>query len=163
MVSKKDIWEQSTLLNIVEFWSPWLNILLVLNEMTSRVMTQRPIWLLIFTIICISCVWYKAFSWMRMFEKPSIFMNSLKNQIAGIGSFVLMLVIINLAFANLLYILSRVDHNPLKVGEYKPAAIMTEHFKDNHFINAILHMFLLSNGEYDLDGFGARDDEFEDR
>ena len=69
-----------------------------------------------------------------------------------------MLLIINAAFVNVLYIVSRVDHNPLKVGEYEPAAIMTEHFKDYHLINAAIHMYLLSNGEYDLDGFGARDD-----
>jgi len=147
---------------MVEFWSGWLNIFLVVNEMTGRSMTHWPILLLLLTINCISCVWYKAFTLMRMFENPSVFINSLKNQITGIGSFLLMLFIINAAFVNVLYILSRVDTNQLKVGEYEPAAIMTEHFKDNHFVNAVLHMYLLSNGEYDLDGFGARDDFFGD-
>ena len=67
-----------------------------------------------------------------------------------------MTLITNAAFVNVLYIVSRV--NPLAVGEDEPAAIMTEHFKDYHLINSAIHMYLLSNGEYDLDGFGARDE-----
>ena len=78
----------------------------------------------------------------------------------GIIPFLMMLFIINAAFVNVLYIVSRVDHNPLQVGEYEPAHIMTEHFRDQPLVNAMLHMYLLSNGEYEMDGFGARDDPF---
>ena len=40
-------------------------------------MTFNPIIYLCLNIICILCVWYKAFTWMRMFDRLLIFINSL--------------------------------------------------------------------------------------
>ena len=67
-----------------------------------------------------------------------------------------MLVILNGALANIIYIINKIDHNELPEGTASRPAIFSEHFTSD-FINSVVYMYLLSNGEYDFDNFGARD------
>ena len=102
--------------NFVEFVSICLNIGLIVNEWTDRYLTDT-LGLKILTILCIICVWYKAFTWMRLFEQPALFRNTLYTQIIGIGSFMLMLIILNGALANIIYIVGKIDHTELPEGQ----------------------------------------------
>ena len=101
--------------NFVEFMSICLNIGLIVNEWTNRYLTGSH-GIQYLTIICIMCVWYKAFTWMRLFEKPAHFRNSLYTQIIGITSFMLVLIILNGALANIIYIIGKIDHTELPEG-----------------------------------------------
>ena len=67
---------ESSLTNTVEFLSVILNIGLIMNEWTDRYLLGTK-WLQFLAILCIFCVWYKVFTWMRLFEKPALFRNSL--------------------------------------------------------------------------------------
>ena len=83
-------------------------------------------------------------------------MNLVDKTIYGIQSFTLMLILLICTLANVLYILSKVDHdeNILQEDGTMPR-ILTDHF-DNDAVNAVIHMYLLSLGEFDFENFSSR-------
>ena len=98
------------LTNLLELLSSGMNIFLIFNEWTSRKLTDTK-WLRLCTVVAIGLVWYKAFYFMRLFEKHAFFMNLLKQTLQDIVSFMLMLVILIGAASNMIYVIMMVDHN----------------------------------------------------
>ena len=107
-----------------------------------------------FTMCAVALVWYKAFIWMRLFEEPAFFMNLLRKTIIGILSFTLMLIILVGLLSNVIYIVAKIDHSPIET-ETLPD-IYTKHFESD-VANVIMHMYLLSLGEFDFEAFSERD------
>ena len=96
--------------NILELISIVLNLFLILNEWIDRAMTNNNA-LRFFALIAIAIVWFKAFYWMRLFDRHAFFMNLLKKTLQGITSFILMLAILLGCTANMIYIINKVDHD----------------------------------------------------
>ena len=143
------------LTNVFELISALLNIFLIVNEWFGRALTD-DVSLKFCTMLCIALVWYKAFTWMRLFEQPAFFMNLLWKTIKGILSFTLMLFILVGLLSNVIYIVAKVDHSDHGEDGELPA-IYTKHF-DSDVANVIVHMYKLSLGEFDFEEFSARDD-----
>ena len=153
---EKSIWKKLSahfggeFTNVLQLLSASLNITLVVNEWTGRLIVDSN--LKGFTICCIALVWYKAFIWMRLFAKPAFFMNLLRKTIVGILSFTLMLFILVGLLSNVIYIADKIDHNQ----EYTDD-IYTKHFGSD-LANVLMHTYKLSLGEFDFEAFNARDD-----
>ena len=90
-------------------------------------------------------------------------MNLLSKTLKGITSFTLMLAILIGMMSNVIYIANQVDYemhrNPLDLDDdhYHKRRIYSHYF-DNEGLNAILHMYLLSLGEFDTDKFHHKGD-----
>ena len=92
---------------------------------------------------------------MRLFSNPAFFMNLLTKTLYGIIPFTLFLVILLLALSNMIYIVDKVDHNDELLEDDKMPEIYSRRFETD-VGNTMMHMYLLSLGEFDFDGFGNR-------
>ena len=138
--------------NCFEVLSHFLNIFLIVNEWTDRKFTNND-FLKFFAVFCIAFVWFKVFYWMRIYEEHAFFTKLITKTLYGIYSFTSMLILLLCALANVLYIISKVDHDPtLLQDDGKMPRILNELF-DNDAVNAVIHMYLLSLGEFDYGDF----------
>ena len=55
--------------------------------------------------LAVGLMWYRAFTWMRIFEATAFFLRLLKMTLLDVRSFSIMMFVIITAFANILYIL----------------------------------------------------------
>lgn len=109
-ITSQNLYERLTITNVMEISSAFLNLLLIVNEWTDRRITNGD-WHRLFVLIAIGLVWFKAFYWMRLFEKHAFFMNLLYKTFQGIRSFVLMLAILIGCASNMIYVIIKVDHD----------------------------------------------------
>ena len=93
------------LTNMIDVLSGILNIVLVVNEISSYAILSFEL-TKFSAMLAVFFVWYKVFYWMRLFTKPAFFMNLLNKTFEGIMSFVLMLMILLMMLSNVLYILN---------------------------------------------------------
>ena len=63
-----------------------------------------------FALLAIAFIWYRNFYWMRLFEEPAFFMGLVMKTLYGIIPFTIFLVMLLMAFSNVLYIVDVMEH-----------------------------------------------------
>ena len=122
-VQKKRYFYNTT--NIIDQTSILSNFLIILNEVFDRkifkhdeyifdeVTGERNISTSIYSFFiayAVICLWYRAFYWMRVFERPAFFILLIKKTLVGILPFIVLIVIILLLFSNVLYVFNMARH-----------------------------------------------------
>ena len=106
----------SSLTNFIEGFSALLNIFLVLNEIFERQLVEDS-QLKFFALLAIAFIWYRNFYWMRLFEEPAFFMGLVMKTLYGIIPFTIFLVMLLMAFSNVLYIVDVMEHREEFLGD----------------------------------------------
>ena len=106
----------SSLTNFIEGASALLNIFLVLNETFGRQLVEDS-QMKFFALLAIAFIWYRNFYWMRLFENPAFFMGLVIKTLYGIIPFTIFLVMLLMAFSNILYIVDVMEHREEFIGE----------------------------------------------
>ena len=88
---------------------------------------------------------------MRLFKQTAYFITLIIATISEIKIFMLMLIIMMTAFANLFYVL---NNNTTK----ESYSYVDERTK-NKFVDSFISMFLIALGEFSLDGYGSGEDK----
>ena len=89
---------------------------------------------------------------MRVFEKPAFFVLLIKETMFGIIPFMVLLIIIMTLFTNVIYVfnMSRQSISPLNNTSLYPDD------SGYSFVNALIHIYLISLGEFQTDDYGNR-------
>ena len=90
---------------------------------------------------------------MRVFERPAFFIHLIRKTVKGIRAFLLLLIIILLLFTNVLYVLN-VSQNQTRYMDH--LQLYPEELENQNAINAFLHFYLISLGEFVWDDYGNR-------
>jgi hypothetical protein len=141
---------------IQDFWN-WLDLAsLILNalfvvQLNIDLVTQRAVvgavWIRTVGAVCCFLLWIKMFYWMRLFRESSHFIVLISTTLYDIRVFVVMLLIIIVAFANLFFVINN-NSKGLANPYLKP------HTKSS-IMNALLDMYLLGLGSFEMDGYDA--------
>ena len=134
--------------NWTQLVSPALYIVLILkndffDDQWYDFQTQKDL-----AAIAIIFVWYNVFYWMRLFDATAFFINLLEETFVGIKGFLKMMLILILAFANIVYIINLANQD----DEEQESADITENVS-NGLANALIHTYLLSLGDFDYKNF----------
>lgn len=127
------------------------NYLIVLDEAKNREVFDSEVKTLI-VAIAILCLWFRLFYWMRIFEKPAYFILMISKTLSHIVSFLILLAIILLLFANMLYVIN-CSKDPNNPSETK--TLFSEESEYN-FYNALIHTYLIGLGDFSTDDYEAR-------
>lgn len=92
--------------NLLETGSFSLNLILMIKydffyDHWYDIETQQ-----IMASIAVGLMWYRMFTWMRIYEPTAFFLRLLKMTLLDVGSFSIMLFVVISAFANIMYLLN---------------------------------------------------------
>lgn len=99
-------------------------------------------------------MWLKMFYWMSLFESTAYYVKLIKQTIADCMTFMLMILIILLAFANFFLI---INLNMLD-EEGKPKngdEVYVSTYLDNLSIDSLISAYFMSLGEFGYDGYSS--------
>ena len=91
---------------------------------------------------------------MRVFKRPAFFILLIKKTLSGIGPFMILLAIIIVLVSNLLYVL---NNHPNVMNSFDPngmksldkTTLYSEDSSGNSFWNSVIHIYLISLGDFD--------------
>ena len=95
------------------------------------------------------CLWFRAFYWMRVFERPAFFILLIKRTFFGIIPFMILLFIILFLSTNVLYIFNK----SYSFNLYDPTTLYED---DDSFYNAFVHIYLIALGDFNTEDYGNR-------
>jgi len=98
--------------------------------------------------VAIGLMWYRMFTWMRIYEPTAYFLRLLKMTLLDVRSFTLMMFVVITAFANILYIL-----NTKRIANDEEP-IYESQFGDS-FASAWVSEFLVGVGYYNFTNFAG--------
>jgi len=99
-------------------------------------------------------MWFKAFYWMRLFKPTAFFMNLLASTFVDIAEFIIMMVILIFAAANLFYIFNSSRASPYTDGN----RIFDEDLESMDLFNAVIHSYKLSLGDFATESYQGNGD-----
>jgi len=100
-------------------------------------------------------LWIKMFYWLRLFKSTAYFITLIFQTAKDIKPFMTLILLILFAFANFFFILNNnTPQNPVYAKTHPKADFhyVDDYLKGYDVINAIIAMWLLALGEFDLDG-----------
>jgi hypothetical protein len=139
--------------NVIDMTSLVLNmsqiVTLNINVWAGKIIIDAN---LIRAIGAVGCfvMWVKVFYWMRLFKSTAPFVTLIMTTLADIKVFMIMLIIIILAFANFYYILN-LNAIADKATKDKP---YVGDYGFNGVTNALINAYFTSLGEFDFDNLG---------
>ena len=95
--------------NLIDFSGICANYIIVTNEVFGRGIFSNNLKTYLI-VIAVFCLWFRAFYWMRVFERTALLILLIKRTLTGILSFMVLLFIILLMFTNMLYVLNLAQH-----------------------------------------------------
>ena len=123
---------------------------MLINELNERETIKYEYTPLI-VAYAIFCLWYRAFYWMRVFERPAFFILLIKRTFFGIIPFMILLFIILGMFTNMLFVFNK----SYIFNLYDPESLYPND-SDNGFYNAFVHVYLIALGDFSTDDYGNR-------
>ena len=88
-----------SLTNWLDMASSLINMIILIGNMIFEYQPSETL-----VVIGVALMWFKAFYWMRLFKPTAFFMNLLASTFVDIAEFIVMMVILIFAAANLFYI-----------------------------------------------------------
>ena len=130
----------------------------IFDEITGERKTNTILYS--FMIACaVACLWYRAFYWMRVFERPAFFILLIKETLIGILPFLTLIGIILVLFSNVIYVFNMSRHqsypseDPSNYSKYTSLYSEESH---SSFYSAFKHIWLISLGDYSTDDYENR-------
>ena len=100
----------------MDYTSILMNILIVINEIFDRKILN-PKLKMFMIVIALTCLWLRAFYWMRVFEMPAFYILLIKETLIDILPFMLLITMILMLFTNVLYVLNMSDRSLYPSGD----------------------------------------------
>jgi len=97
-------------------------------------------------------MWVKMFYWMKLFKPTAYFLSQITQTTTSVGGFFAVYFLAILSFANFFYIVQfNVPKKGLLIDERE--YMYVEPYLGNRALDSIVNMYLLSLGEFALDGY----------
>ena len=94
-------------------------------------------------------MWCKMFYWMRLFESTAYYVKLIQQTIADCMTFMLMVLIIILAFANFFLIIN------LNMAGREDEQVYVNTYLGNDFIDSVISSYFMGLGEFAYDGYSS--------
>ena len=86
-------------------------------------------------------MWFRLFTWVRLFSELSAYMNLLKETFSSVIYFMILFIMVICMFANMMYILNN-------TRMYTDTDPLFDSFVENNLGDAFINQYLLSLGEF---------------
>ena len=137
--------------NLIDISGICANYVIVFNEIFGREFFSNDFKTYLI-VLAVFCLWFRAFYWMRVFERPALLILLIRRTLTHILPFMVLLFIILLLFTNMLYVLNKTQ-DPL-IPRYE-TSLYSEESKYS-FYSALIHIYLISLGEFNMDDYENR-------
>ena len=103
--------------------------------------------------VAVLLIWLRFFYWLRVFERPAFFIHLITETIYGTFSFLFLMTVLLLLFANVLYVFNVSNHSYMYLDDQ---TLYPEEIENQYFINSLIHFYLIALGEFSFDDYGTR-------
>ena len=99
-------------------------------------------------VIVTGLLWYKIFYWLRIFEYNAFYINLLYSTFRDIVPFTIIFVVVNFAYANMLYLI-----NGWKMETESVESIYGDEIKSNTFFHSLIYSYNVTIGNINTGNF----------
>ena len=129
--------------DIAQYSLNLLIICMVIQDVYLDRKIMEDSWKKAFYAIACFCMWIKIYYLMRIFSQTAHFITLITRIVDDCKTFVIMLTIILLAFANFYYVIDMGDKDSNYVGLYT----------DNNIMNVLMEMYFVSLGNFNIGSY----------
>ena len=119
--------------------------LIVFNQLLDLEWPGLPAQRLLSAFVIIA-LWFKVFDWLRLFEKTSFYIRLIAETFVDIGYFMIIFIMALITSGSAMYM--------LQLNQVEGKADIVESVFSHFFIDSIYNQYMMSLGEFTMDGFG---------